>query len=100
MLGLVGACGKVCLQVKQIICGAYQTGHTRLVEANFLKEFLTLLVCVEFGDLALGLGGHYQQSAAFVLDGLSHGIDIFVAVCRRSIVDIAHIQHRLGSQQK
>lgn len=96
----VGACGKERLEVKQSIRRTDKARYTAFLQTYALQKLTALLVGVEFGNLAFGLRGDNHQRRALCGNGLAHGIDIGIAVHGRCVVDVAHVQDRLGRQQE
>ena len=93
-------CRKICAQTEQVIGSADQSLNTGMFQPQLLKEHLTLLIAVQLGYLGLYLGRNDQDSGILVLDSLLHFIDIGIAVCGRSLIHIADIEHGLCSQQE
>ena len=80
---------------------ADQTRHARLLQANFLKKHLSLLISLKLSNLRLCLRRHDKNLSILVFRCLTHHVNIFVAIDSRLVVDVAHIKHRLvGEQEK
>ena len=96
----VCACGEEGLQAEQVICALDEADDTRLFQAHFFEEHLSLVVVFEFSDFGLGLGRYDKELCVLVFDGFADGVYVCIAVDRRCVVDVADVHNRFVSQQE
>lgn len=66
-------------EVQQAVDSFNQTVATALFQSQVFEEHLFFLVCLQFGNIGLGLGGDDDKFGILALDGFAHLLYVLVA---------------------
>ena len=86
------------LQAKQGVAGADQTIQAGFVQAHFAQEHLPVFL-LKIGNLRLDGGAQRHHLRAFGRGMFLHHLKVRV-ILEAALLDIGHIEHRLGGDQK
>ena len=89
------ASGDKGFEVQQGVGLLDQTVNATLLQAQFLKEHLLVLVALEFGDILLCLGCDDHSLCTFFLSQCFHLLGEVVATLGISLAHIANVEHGL-----
>ena len=87
------------MQVEQLVCRFDQTAHARLGQTHLFEEHLALVVILQLGNIGLGCSCHDQQLGILLGDSCANSLDVSIARCGATLVDITNVQYGLIGQQ-
>ena len=74
--------------------------HAALLQSELVEEELLVLIRVERGDVFLGLGRDDHGLGTLLGGNVLNLSAVIIACFGRQLVYVAHVEHRLGGQQK
>ncbi len=87
-------------EVQQAVDSFNQTVAAAFFQSQVFEEHLLFFVCLQFGDVGLGLGGDDDEFRILALDGFTHLLYVLVAAGGTDVIHVADVEHRLGSKQE
>ena len=96
----VTTCGEEGTEVEQGISGFDETVDTGLLQTDLFEEHLSLLVGLQFSDLALDLSGEHEHLGVLVFDRFAYLFDVGVARYGCGFIDVAHVHDRFVGEQE
>ena len=94
------ACGDEGLEIEQRVSLLDETVDATLLESELFEKHLLVFIRLEFSNVLFGLCSNHHSLSAFLLgEFLNFSCELIAALCAR-LIDVAHIEHRLGGEQK